>query len=54
VGGGSSTEVVVEAGGVCVPGFPVLGGSISMATGLREEGSGWEASIGDARRCVGG
>lgn len=25
MGGGSSTEVVVEAGGVCVPGFPVLG-----------------------------
>jgi hypothetical protein len=38
VGGGSSIGVVVEAGGVSVLGFPVLGGSISMAADLREEG----------------
>jgi hypothetical protein len=29
-----------EAGGISVPGFPVLGGSISMAAGLRKEGFG--------------
>jgi hypothetical protein len=43
-----------EAGGISVPGFPVLGGSISMATGLREEGSRWEESTGGGWRCVGG